>query len=369
MSKLVQVPEDDRRAQAVERSTGHDKDPPLELLAIAGAGMAALCLGVVTGEGWLPSLPARLSLVRIAAALSVIAALAAATRSLRLRTRARLRREWWDPTDGAPDGPLGWCQVHALVAFDPTADPLVGQERMRDGRGAREWPPVVLATVVLTLVAGQMLLFLWNPQAWPPALTGQAVDGVFRDVVSASGNLTAYLALLASGVTIVFTYGQLQARVRADSRQQWIMAARSLVAASLAAAEAHRSATPRSRSDRKLELDRRRIELELMLNPSEKDHRLLMYLVQRHALLDLPGEENVQDAVNLRKAISASGSKPEGGRDVTFHQPDGRELQPDLGSGWNRIVYASERSDLVAYILRLSHVVFKREWERVKHTR
>ena len=219
----------------------------------------------------------------------------------------------------------------------------------------------------LTLTAGQALLFLWDPAAWPAALTGRPEDGIFRDVVNASGNLTAYLALLASGITIVFTYGQLQARVRADSRQEWIIRARRLLADTLAASEAHRSSAPWSRATARRKLDRRRLELELMLNPSEKDHRLLLYLVQRHALLGIPGEDDIQDAAALRHSISLSGSRPATAARVEQDGPDGA-LKPDLGPAWNGVLYAIRRADLLAYVLRLAHVVFKREWERVKAT-
>jgi hypothetical protein len=209
---------------------------------------------------------------------------------------------------------------------------------------------------------------LWDPTPWPGVFSGSDNDRVFRDVVGASGNLTAYLALLASVVTIVFTYGQLQARVRADSRQQWIIQARTLLADTLAAADAHRSAAPWSRTRARQEMDQRRLALELMLNPSEKDHRLLLYLVQRHALVELAGEDDIQDALSVRHSIARSGSSPSTIAAVSFNPPDGI-ARPDLGDAWNSVLYASRRQDLLAYALRLAHVVFKREWERVKHTR
>lgn len=56
---------------------------------------------------------------------------------------------------------------------------------------------------------------------------------------------------------------------------------------------------------------------------------------------------------------------------------DGQIFRADIAAGmpggelseeWKKILDAKERSELVCYILRLSHVVLKREWERVKHT-
>jgi hypothetical protein len=349
-----------------------DREPPAsrwpEIAAVAAACASGVLLGWLTGVKWVPTLPDRLTLVRIALAITLALGLAVAVRRLRDRAAERLRREWWDPTDGPPDAPLTWNEVHTLVTSEPDADPLLFVRSKRERRWAREWSPVILCIAALSLAGGQALLFLWDPTAWPAALTGRVEDGVFRDVVSASGNLTAYLALLASGITIVFTYGQLQARVRADSRQEWIVKARGLLAETLAASEAHRSAAPWSRVAARREMDRRRLELELMLNPSEKDHRLLLYLVQRHALAGLAGEDDIQDATSVRHSIAVSGSRPPITARIEHDQPDG-ESRPDLGPAWNGILYANRRADLLAFVLRLAHVVLKREWERVKHTR
>lgn len=329
---------------------------------------AAVCACWLTDASPAPTLAERLPLLRAALALGLLAAGTAAVTALWRRAASRLRRRWWDPADGRPEGPLSWDQIHALVAFDPDSDPLVPVGANRAGRATREWLPAALAATVVVLVAAQALAFLWDPTPWPGFLSGGDDDRLFRDVVGASGNLTAYLALLASAITIVFTYGQLQARVRADSRQQWIIQARSLLADALAAAEAHRSAAPWSRARARQEMDRRRLELELMLNPSEKDHRLLLYLVQRNALLGLVGEDDIQDARSVRHSIARSGSAPAQAGAVPFEHPDGA-ARPDLGPAWNSVLYASRREDLLAYVLRLAHVVFKREWERVKHTR
>ena len=307
-------------------------------------------------------------MLRVALALALVAGVVAAVGRLVARANERLRRRWWDPADGEPEGPLNWDHIHALVAFDPDRDPLVPVVALRSRRSLHEWLPSLMAILVIVLAAAQALVFLWDPTPCPGVFAGNDTDRVFRDVVGASGNLTAYLALLASAITIVFTYGQLQARVRADSRQQWIIQARTLLAESLAAAEAHRAAAPWSRTKARQELDQRRLALELMLNPSEKDHRLLLYLIQRHALIGMAGEDDVQDARSVRHSIAQSGSAPSSIEPIAFDPPD-RTMRPDLGLAWNRILYANRRDDLLAYVLRLAHVVLKREWERVKHTR
>lgn len=354
-------PDDRRRAQRGESIVSI-------ILSVLAIAIATAVSASAAGSGFSPAVADRLPMLRIALALALVSCAVLAIDQLRARATARLRRRWWDPSDGRPEGPLSWDHIYTLVAFDPERDPLLPVDSSRAGRRIREWLPAALAIAVIILVTAQSLDFLWNPTPWPGVFSGGDTDRVFRDVVGASGNLTAYLALLASAITIVFTYGQLQARVRADSRQQWIIQARTLLAETLAAAEAHRAAPPWSRTKARQEMDQRRLALELMLNPSEKDHRLLLYLIQRHALIGLAGEDDIQDARSVRYSIAHSGSAPQTVADVAFDPPVG-PARPDLGRAWNSVLYANRREDLLAYALRLAHVVLKREWERVKHTR
>ena len=342
---------------------------PSPLLTLVAVGLATGIVVWATGGSVSPAVPDRLPLLRIAIAIALLAGSVLAVARIGLRASDRLRRRWWDPSDGKPEGPLSWDEISTLVAFDPDRDPLVAVVSNRSGRFANEWVPAALAIAVVVLGSSQALGFLWDPTPWPGVFSGGDADRVFRDVVGASGNLTAYLALLASAVTIVFTYGQLQARVRAESRQHWIIQARTLLAEALAAADAHRTAAPWSKAKARRDMDERRLALELMLNPSEKDHRLLLYLIQRHALIGLAGEDDIQDARSVRHSIAQSrGTALTVAAAVAFDPPDDA-FRPDLGAAWNSVLYANRREDLLAYVLRLAHVVFKREWERVKHTR
>ena len=111
-----------------------------------------------------------------------------------------------------------------------------------------------------------------------------------------------------------------------------------------------------------------------MLNPSEKDHRLLLHLIQRFASRGRnPGA--IQDAKILRRSIAESlspdGPRPNRGWDDLADSGERDDLASDVlrASDWNPIINAEGREAQVSYILRLSHVVLKREWERVKHTR
>ena len=104
-------------------------------------------------------------------------------------------------------------------------------------------------------------------------------------VMNLSANLTAFLALLAAAVSIYFTHRQLQAKVKADSRQAWIDKLRARIARTISLADMVRYANDKSCSDDiHQKMFESRLEMELMLNPSEKDHRMLMFLVQKLTL-------------------------------------------------------------------------------------
>jgi hypothetical protein len=178
-----------------------------------------------------------------------------------------------------------------------------------------------------------------------------------------SANLTAFLALIAAAISIYFTHRQLQAKVKADSRQAWIDKLRAHIAGFIALTDAVEELPDGdARQNAQLDLTGRRIEMELMLNPSEKDHRLLMYLSLRLAFFDA-GERafnRVHDVRNIKKAIRA---------DSAGH--DEATWAPLLGAipGKRATQREATRSDLVGYTMRLAHVVLKRKWERVKATR
>jgi hypothetical protein len=179
-----------------------------------------------------------------------------------------------------------------------------------------------------------------------------------KEMAAAIGNPTAYLALVVGAATIFFTFRQIRAKVRADSRQQWIIHARKLLGEVVALIDQHRDLQASNKFKQALEtwekLNPIRLELELMLNPSEKDHRLLLYLIQRFATWRTPRQES-QDAQIVRRSISG--------------MSDGRPGPYKIPDKWRPIIDGRDRAELVSYILRLSHVVLKREWERVKHTR
>ncbi|MDX3911644.1 MAG: hypothetical protein QHC67_17830 [Sphingobium sp.] len=261
---------------------------------------------------------------------------------------------WWQPHGGTDLSDLSWDEVYGLVAFDEKLDPLRVSKRVRWKwwiRSLRMQVPIYLAICSLAL---SIFDLLQNPKPRPFLLEGSSFMGdtpLAKPVAALIGNPTAYLALIVGLATIFFTFRQIRAKVRADSRQAWILKARELLGDVVASIDAHKERIAANDSDNATELwntlNPKRLELELMLNPSEKDHRLLMYLIQHFSAWREP-PVIPQDAKILKDIIA----------DET---PTTERLQE-----WNAILNATDRAALVSYILRLSHVVLKREWERVK---
>jgi hypothetical protein len=261
---------------------------------------------------------------------------------------------WWQPHSGTDLSDLSWDEVYELVAFDEKLDPLRVTRRVRWKWWLRSLRIQIPFYLTMCSLALSVLDLLQNPKPRSFLLEGSSFMGdtpLAKPVAAVIGNPTAYLALVVGLATIFFTFRQIRAKVRADSRQAWILKARELLGDVVASIDAHheRIAANDYKNARELwnTLNPKRLELELMLNPSEKDHRLLMYLLQHFSAWRVP-PVIPQDAKILKDIIA----------DET---PSTKRLQE-----WNTILNATDPAALVSYILRLSHVVLKREWERVK---
>ena len=297
---------------------------------------------IATELGRLLQIPARplRSLLDGPLGLAVAIATLALLWTLWLRADLRNWTKWWDPA-WRPDGQISWEHVRGLVRDDP----LNHVPRFRPRHFLGRSPLYVLSLTAVMVLAWFLLCLIDRP--WlPDMLRGETVAGkVFLQL--AKPNLTAYLALIAAAASIFFAYLQLRAKVRADNRQAWIDRARAHLAAVTSLGSIHADASPKEAPDLWREFAPLRVELELMLNSSESDHRLLSFLLHELALLRREPGPAIEDSENLKALI-----KRDSGQDFDEWLP-----------GW------AERVQLITYILRLSHVVLKREWERVKHTR
>lgn len=271
-----------------------------------------------------------------------------------------VKANWWN-IGGKLDDPT-WEDVRRMTIGAEADDPLVVRPI---GSGSAGFIRAAAVYVILGCILIEAVSVVVVGPILPRLLTSHAASvarsaGTTGVSLELSANLTALLALAAAAVSIYFTHRQLQAKVKADSRQAWIVKLRARIADFIALAGTIHENGAGSR--RQNDLNRRRLEMELMLNPSEKDHRLLMYLSLRMAFFE-GGEQRfaeVHDVRNIRAAIEGSDQyNEEAWRPLLGPVP---EKLPEDG-------HDKAFSDLVGYTMRLAHVVLKREWQRVKATR
>lgn len=274
------------------------------------------------------------------------------------RNTSAVGTQWWS-IGGKLDDP-SWDDVWRMTVGHPEDDPVLFKPRRRPAVAAAK---AITSYVVLGCFFLEVVTFVVAAPILPRMLTRHTpIEGSAGISLDLSANLTAFIALIAAAISIYFTHRQLQAKVKADSRQSWINTLRAHIASFIALSDAvHEAPTSRTRHAAQLDLTSRRIEMELMLNPSEKDHRLLMYLSLRLAFFEYG--DNLFDQVHDVRNIKNVTNKVV----VTVDQCNWEKLFgpiPPKGPARD-----TERGDLIGYVMRLSHVVLKREWERVKATR
>lgn len=301
--------------------------------------------------------------------LSLVLLLLVAARALGRKLAARFDglafTSWWDPAS-EPDGALKWDELLALVR--PERDPI---ENVGVARGC----VMMRCSAIMAIVAVIGVACAWPIAEWladpkiPEVLLRSGSNRVLLDgIVNASQNLTAFLALVAAAASIRFASLQLRSKVRADNRQEWLANARTLLGQVVAFArqqadERHGWGGRRRARSIASQLDPLRLRFELMLNPREKDHRLLMHLLRQLAFL---GETERAEKADGGAFIVVL--KRHCDRSDASSLPQASALGA-YESKWKTIVECTDPAELTTYIMRLGHVVLKREWERVKATR
>ncbi|WP_156884252.1 hypothetical protein V3I01_06275 [Sphingomonas sp. gentR] len=267
---------------------------------------------------------------------------------------------WWDPAKTA-DGNLDWD--HLLLLVQPVTDPIDNFGMVRPRAIFSQGIVVVLGGAALFACARIAADWLALPEL-PAFLTLGGNKRLDLDaLINLSGNLTAFLALAAAAASIWFANDQLRAKVRADNRQEWLASARTLLGEVVALAREHATADVKSREAFNRELDPRRLRFELMLNPREKDHRLLMHLLRRLAFIHEPTRAETADGGAFWTVLMSHCAR----RSVELGEcDDGVKYYEAV---WKPIVECTDPGSLTTYVMRLGHVVLKREWERVKAAR
>lgn len=132
---------------------------------------------------------------------------------------------------GRLDAP-SWEDVRRMTLGAETDDALVVEPF---GDGVVGYAKCVAAYLVLGCVAIEALSIVVAGPILPRLLTVSPAsalgpEGVAGVSLELSANLTALLALTAAAVSIYFTHRQLQAKVKADSRQAWTVKLRTRIA-------------------------------------------------------------------------------------------------------------------------------------------
>jgi len=322
--------------------------------------IAFLCiLGVVTDQSF-PALDKNnYVFLRIVGVIAIFALLVQSVRWIWLAYCSQHIKSWWNL--GIKTDEPSWHDVLKMTAGECTYDPISYGRPSRDPT----WFTDCGYTAMLITVFGvtiELVTVLWRNKILNIFLS-EAANTKKIETVSAgqllnfSQNLTAFLALTAAIASIYFTYRQLQAKVKADSRQAWIDKLRANIATFVALVDRQHYHTRRN----KAELTTRRIEMEMLLNPSEKDHRLLMYLTIKLAFFDSGNRDflSIQDVRNIIREIQ---------KDPEYKWSEWKRILAPIPPK-DSFIHEMKYSDLIGYTIRLSHVVLKREWERVKSTR
>lgn len=259
---------------------------------------------------------------------------------------------WWDISTNRD---MSWTEITDLTIGTKPLEPLVYSRQIKSKSLWNEL--IVIAAICLSMLGlFEALHLAFAKNAF------RIFETKFATIAGFTANLTAFLALVASGGAIYFTQKQLEAKVKADSRQEWIDKLRGNLAKFIAQVDALQ-ASPHGRGceTSMKDLTSTRIEIELQLNPSEKAHRILMFLTIKLAFFDKGQAEflKVQDVTTLLNIVDSELPPGHSGRDRIFGRiPQRRDPR-----------YGDIYGDLVGCALRLSHLVLKREWELVKATR
>ncbi len=348
-------------------------------LIITGTALVTATLGVsiqaAAGKYPTPPDPSVASLPRLFFLIMVVAGMLWSAHALVEPVKRSVRRRWWNMGASDSAAPPDWKGILDMLCNE-ASDPmrLEAGEAYPDGRGEIR-VEVSIATagafafvVALGILFGIALDYILYPRV--PAIF--VMDDSVERLANLSGNLTAFLALITAAVSIVFTYQQLRAKVRADSRQAWVTKVRELMADVL---ENIHDVSRRGRASPHFNrLNKSRTLLELHLNPAEADHRLLMLLIRACAFTGTVIDNDRETAQQLTAAMEQWTAEGKGRIDSESRQVLAGILNTYLNAvpgpvnGW-RVLPPRDRDCIVSFMFKLSHAILKREWERVRHTR
>lgn len=262
---------------------------------------------------------------------------------------------WADPNAHVTGAPLSWADIKRLLgdliamatAEDEGSRPFDNELPAKDPVNIRSEPRALhiltgLPRVLFTLLVGATFIWFGERIVLSPSVIAQ---------VAGSVDLTATLAIIGALSAFAVAAYQVKGRVKAASRQDWINEVRNIITNVVDAEHINRyiSENPNQPS-----LNTSRLKLELLLNPSELEHRVLLSLVRRKLGICIP---------YLDQPIFKSMGVEKWGHTTQF-----RKINGDTYDQYTDLPYFHNQL-LISMIVRLSQIVLKREWERVKDAR
>lgn len=317
-------------------------------------------MAIVGGEH--DFLPHAAPLYRLVITLGLIIALIWLMREMFAYMEKQIKAEWFRIGLKGHETHLSWQDVFTTISLDENDREAKGAEGIKDHNPKSI---DVIVSVMACIALGLLFSICFDYVIFPhtPKLISLGTKDPLGALVNASGNLTAYLALIAATVSIFFAYFQLRARVRAESRQRWIDGLRKLMAQVIADIIECDDGILSNKANK------RRVELELMVNPSENDHRLFCFLVRAFIVPALRIEVDSRTKVDIARANISTTEETKLLYDITqFNIIVASVEDGDIPDGARKASYV-ERNDAISYMIRLSQVILKREWERVKYIR
>ena len=264
---------------------------------------------------------------------------------------------WYKPHFGIRLGKLDWSDVADCIIKNPLSfKPQYKHCKcLRPDNGF--WLGLVYLTLIFLIYFLPIYFLCFNEQFFSSHNRGLIPGALISGVVT----------LILGGVGVFYNM-RLQART--THRIEWIDEMRKTITNLLEILTCYGSDQRKIKINReenkiKAKYKKNMFRLELLINPSEKEHRALLALIRRGSIFT-----KGQKWGGLIKGIDNC---------VLCHFEERVENdicknitpcpRPKERNGKCECEYCKERYENISYIVRLSNVVMKREWEQVKYVR
>ena len=232
------------------------------------------------------------------------------------------RTHWFNPTKQANLRHAEWAEIDDLIG----GEPLKYKRSYRIPERESFWD--FLALLILVIFFGSTFKLI------------HSIDAKDLSDISAWALSAGVLAFIGTVVTVFF---RVRLTARTANRAEWIKSIRGTMTDLISACDSAREPdeTPSRDVEKKIS------ELELLLNPEERLHRAFLALIRTAHRINDEFDKDVKSNMPITFQIKKKGNGQDGESDDV---PDSVSRNP-----WK------------ASCIRLSNVILKYEWERVKY--